>query len=157
MDPNNRTDGERLPPDVQTLLYHTSYPAAALRHWRDAEYLRSAGKHDSAGYHYGFAAECALKLSMEQRQQDTQPIPHEHIFCPSTRSGTKLPDLRATALRRLRGRRAQGLLVLLKMEDYFRGWAVDMRYSSDGIVTQTTCAAWQDQARRTLRAVGLVL
>ena len=42
-----------------------NYPAAAMRHFIDAELLKERGRYDNAMCHYAFSAECVLKSLYE--------------------------------------------------------------------------------------------
>lgn len=42
-----------------------NYPAAAMRHFIDAELLKKRGRNDNAMCHYAFSAECVLKSLYE--------------------------------------------------------------------------------------------
>ena len=41
------------------------YTAAAKRHWLDADLLKDDERLENADHHYGFAAECALKSTLQ--------------------------------------------------------------------------------------------
>lgn len=46
------------------------YASAAIRHYIDAEKLKSSGSIDNAGHLVGFAAECALKYKISTISPD---------------------------------------------------------------------------------------
>lgn len=39
-----------------------NYADAALRHWKDAQFLEKENCVENADHHFGFAAECAIKV-----------------------------------------------------------------------------------------------
>ena len=83
-------------------MYASAYEAATRRHWRSAEKLNNDGCFDEAGYHFGFAAECAVKHALDHCFLTGQ-APYAHF------EDGEPNDLRAMALRRLQGRRAANL------------------------------------------------
>ncbi|MBF0332861.1 MAG: hypothetical protein HQL38_06595 [Alphaproteobacteria bacterium] len=48
------------------MVFTCDYRQAGLRHLDDAGHLEGSDRHLAAGYHYGFAAECAFKTVLEQ-------------------------------------------------------------------------------------------
>ena len=127
-------------------VYPEDYRAAAMRNWRDAEVLKHVAAFANCGYHYGFAAECAVKRRFRAEQA-----------CPTVRPTGVAPakDFRRTALLRLSGRRSGALVGLLRNPEYFRGWAVEMRYSRDADVDEASCTKWRQDALFTMRAAEI--
>jgi hypothetical protein len=119
------------------------YSEAAVRHFEDAEQLAAHNRFDGAGHLIGFAAECAVKLSVEALRPGAN-APHLHF-----------PDLIERAKRILHGRRKHSMLILLSRESFMRGWNVAHRYSDDGAVSETHYRAWRTDATRALGAAGL--
>ena len=113
-----------------------SYGTAALRHFHDAEHLATRGVYDGAGHLIGFAAECAVKHSVEALRPTTQ-APYLHF-----------PELAEKAKRLLHGRRKHPLLTLLGQAHFMRGWAVSQRYSDNGTVSKANYESWRADATR---------
>jgi hypothetical protein len=130
--------------------FRTDLTEAAGRHWRDAESLRTSGADDSAGYHYGFAAECALKAAV-RADPDNDHTVRKHL------STTPQKDLRPVIRLRLTGRHHQILRRLLAMQNYFADWDVSMRYAPNGSIDPAKCELWRNHSLRTLRASGIAI
>lgn len=114
------------------------YRAAAIRHYRDARTLGSAGNYDNAGHLIGFSAECAIKESLSIIGTGS---PAEH-----------LPTLLSAARKRISNRKDySSLYAILKLE-IFSSWSVDHRYSSDGKVEAAQYEEWDKATRRILAA-----
>ncbi len=128
-------------------MYPSDFRDSATRHFRDAETLKVAQLVDSAAYHYGIAAECAIKVVIAPTGVDSQA--RKHI------SRTPEKDLRSIAMLRLRGRRSAPLLKLLQMPGFFANWDVEMRYAVSGSVAPAQCDTWRNHCRRTLGAAGI--
>jgi len=119
------------------------YDQAALRHFRDADFLAADKRWDNAGHLIGFAAECALKHAIVSLRPN-QNVPHKH-----------LPELQDIAKKHLNQRTHRGLHGLLIQTKYFDGWVVDGRYSGDDSVSEDTYKDWRVHATRILGAAGI--
>jgi len=56
------------------------------------------------------------------------------------------PQLSEAAIQSLSGRRATGLLKVLKRKSFMQGWDIRMRYASTGSVRQEQAERWRDDA-----------
>lgn len=114
--------------------------AAAKRHWQDGKLLLDARRWQAAGYHFGFAAECALKLVLFQhgipRSENRRDDPYWAHF----------PELRTLLIRDGKGRLSQGLYDQIAHGSFMQEWNTDMRYASDGAVVEGRAVMWRDQA-----------
>lgn len=119
--------------------------AAANRHYEDACALQSALRFDNAGYHFGLAAECALKKKLIDFG-----VPQGD---PAIRK-LHWPELRESALLALRGRQAAPARRLLERDNFMQRWHVAMRYSESGTIASTEANRWRGDAND---ALGLLL
>jgi hypothetical protein len=119
------------------------YSDAAVRHYRDAEALAAHDRFDGAGHLIGFAAECAVKFSVEALRP-TNAAPHLHF-----------PELLEKAKKLLHGRRRHPMFSLLARQAFMQGWDVSQRYSDDGTITPILYETWRVDAARALGAAGL--
>lgn len=119
------------------------YSDAAVRHYDDAEALAKRRRFDGAGHLIGFAAECAVKFSVEALRP-TSSAPHLHF-----------PELLERAKRLLHGRRKHPMFSLLAGQSFMQGWDVSQRYGDDGTITPVLYEAWRVDAARALGAAGL--
>jgi hypothetical protein len=119
------------------------YADAPIRHFRDAETLASGQAFDNAAHLLGFAAECAIKLCVEELRPTSQ-APHLH-----------LPELVEKAKRLVHGRKKHPMLTVLSLPAFMSGWKVESRYSSDGTITQQMYETWRIDATRALGAAQL--
>src|SRR5713101_2402491 len=94
----------------------------------------------AAGYHFGFAAECALKTVLYKhnipRGDDRRDDPYWAHF----------PELRTLLIRDGRGRLSQKLYSLISRGSFMQDWDTDIRYAADGSVDATRAIQWRDQA-----------
>lgn len=81
-----------MPPDIDL-------SAAAQRHFIDAKHLHANKKYDNAGYHFGWAAECAVKSLLQK----------SGIFDGDAVMWAHFPKLRALAAIARQGRGAAPL------------------------------------------------
>lgn len=129
------------------------YDHAAHRHLRVAETLRAAGELDDAGYHFGFAGECAVKHALrasgvENALAGRQPNPMRSHF-PTLRQAIaearSLIQLHATG--RLAGPIA-AIVLAPGFADRFARWDIRIRYADTGCtpVAEADCARWHADA-----------
>jgi hypothetical protein len=118
--------------------------AAGQRHYADGVKLFDERRFDNAGYHFGFAAECAVK----QRLLDCGVAPEDEAVWKHW------PSLRALALLAISSRSASDLRNLLAPQNYMSEWDVTMRYAGNSAVNEQLAQRWKDHANR---ALGLLL
>lgn len=126
------------------MAYEPNMAVAANRHYEDGRGLVERKRFDNAGYHYGLAAECAIKgklLDLGVPENDNAIWKH-------------WPELKTLALLSISGRRAAALRALLSDGRFMQGWEVKMRYSDNGKVSQKLVDGWENDANR---AIGLLL
>ena len=120
------------------------YPAAAKRHWQDADLLQKAHRRDNADHHYGFAAECALKSALQYIGDFKDEHRRWHIeVLWNKMQPTKFKD------------GFPGLVSPLSATNPFSDWHVNQRYNADGTVSEQAIRNHEYWARRLLIAVGL--
>lgn len=125
------------------MAYEKNMKAAALRHYKDGRRLLDAKCFDNAGYHFGFAAECAIKqklLDCGVRADDDSIWAH-------------WPKLRLAAMMAISGRSAEPIRRLLEVASYMQGWDTDMRYAINGSVDERLAEKWRGEADK---ATGLL-
>jgi hypothetical protein len=126
------------------MAYTTNYEEAANRHFHDGRKLEAANRYDGAGYHFGFAAECALKeclIAAGVRTDDASIWKH-------------YPALPSFAILALQTRSAAPLRTVLEKRDFLQHWSTDMRYASNGSISQARSEKWRNEANE---AIGLLL
>jgi len=120
------------------------YPAAALRHFEDAEALAGSGRYDNAGHLIGFAAECAVKAAWRNY------FPGEDV------RRIHFPDLRDAVKRKFSSRRDLALRkVIRSVPDLLSGWDIALRYAADQTIDGDRFSLWKQHACRLLHAAGL--
>lgn len=136
------------------------FASAALRHFRDGEYLQQDGRLPSADHLYGFAAECVSK-SLMLRFTEVSVGPKEGETRPSAKPWMKHPDKEdktvdfghvnelVKEMRLLaRGRGGAQLVAALDVHlRAFRAWRVHDRYSDGGSLTEPLVCRRRDAAR----------
>ncbi|EPL3543115.1 hypothetical protein [Serratia marcescens] len=118
------------------------YASAAIRHYIDAEKLKSSGSIDNAGHLVGFAAECALKYKISTISPDMDR-PRGHF-----------PDFVNIAKKRLNSRAHMSVFKLLS-NPILAGWDVNYRYYVDGTVNSAVLDSWIRDTVRLISAAGL--
>lgn len=123
------------------------YRQAALRHYRDADFLAGDERYDNAGHLIGFAAECAIKSVFFTDVSVTNELKFH------------LPHLAHIALKKISSRNPSQdpLRNLLKATSsgFFDDWQVSSRYRADGHVCRDTYAKWKGLAERALGAAKI--
>ena len=120
------------------MSYRRDLKAAARRHLRDGEALQEQRCYDNAAYHYGLAAECALKgalISLGHRAIAEHDAYYLHF--------PKLKNIRLS----LSGRLSTEVVRLLAQPNFMQGWEIKMRYARDHHVTRERCELWEQQAK----------
>jgi len=106
------------------MAYDVHLEQSAKRHYDDGVLLMDNRRFDAAGYHFGFAAECAIKhLMRETGVMTNDRAIWEHF-----------PDLRILALQSISGRTAGPLRTLLERKNFMQFWDVRMRYAPNGSI-----------------------
>ena len=122
------------------MAYKLDLAASSLRHFRDGETLLKAKSAQHAGYHFGFATECALKSVLKvhtfPRKEDRRSDPYWAHF----------PELRTLLVRDGKGRLQQRLYELIAHDSFMQNWDTDMRYAEDRSVDEERAQKWKDQA-----------
>lgn len=128
------------------MAYEPDLEQAANRHYEDARRLMEAKRFDNAGYHFGLAAECAIKnklLALGVREDD--PAIWEHL--------PGLKSVAAAALQALAGRRSASLRALLDQANFMQWWEIKMRYARNGSIEERRTTRWQEDANE---AIGVL-
>jgi hypothetical protein len=118
------------------MAYRIDLPAAARRHWHDGCQLLQARRAQAAGYHFGYAAECAVKSVLYKHNIPRRNDPYWAHF----------PDLRTLLIRDGKGRLSQRLYNLISQSSFMQEWDTDIRYATDGSVDEPRATRWRDQA-----------
>lgn len=118
------------------MAYDVHLEQSAKRHYDDGVLLMNHRRFDAAGYHFGFAAECAVKhLIRDAGVMTNDPAIWEHF-----------PELRALALQSLSGRAAGPIRILLERDSFMQFWDVRMRYAPNGSVKADMAERWRKHA-----------
>lgn len=125
-------------------------PAAARRHHQAAEMLLGTERMDVAGYLYGIAAECAVKVLVFEA--GICPLPE----CDRGKDPyfKHFPELRTVLRNGGHGRRAAVLLRFVENDSFLNNWAITMRYSDGKAVQFKWVEAWAEQAKQAVAAIG---
>lgn len=128
-----------------------NFEEAARRHYNDGKWLEDARRFDNAGYHYGFAAECAVKHLLGRARR---PKVHEPVARTDDPIWAHFPDLRSLALLAVTSRAQSPLNTLLGHDSFMQEWSTNMRYSENASVSQQRVDKWRDDANK---VIGLML
>jgi hypothetical protein len=113
--------------------------AATKRHMRDGDYLLEGKRWDNAGYHYGIAAECALKAAMKKVN-----IPVKEFDANGKDAYfAHFPDLKAIEITQC-GRLSVNVTNALQSASFMQYWCIRMRYARD-TVSEGQCRKWREQ------------
>lgn len=122
------------------MAYDLNLYGAALRHFEDGAALSEKKRFDNAGYHFGFAAECAVKCNLKMLGvRDDEKVQWTH-----------LPEMKLLALQTLSGRSAATLRTVLERGNFMQQWDVRMRYASSGTIDEDTVKRWRDHANEVI-------
>lgn len=119
------------------------YESASSRHFKDALMLKEAGSLDNAGHLIGFAAECAIKLRIENFNPLAN-VPFLHF-----------PDLIDVAKRRLSGRSQYTSMFDLLKSPRMVGWLIERRYNRTGETSTGELDVWFGDAKRIMAAASV--
>jgi hypothetical protein len=127
------------------MAYRTDMRSAADRHFFDGCKLQDELRLDNAAYHFGLAAECAVKhqLLSQHKVLTDHPAYWKHW-----------PELRPLVLDALSGRSAAPLRTLMQRDNYLQHWSIEMRYAPSGTINPAQTGRWRDHADE---AMGLML
>jgi hypothetical protein len=96
---------------------------------------------DNAGYHFGLAAECALKeLLIRCGIPMGNPVIRKLHF----------PELREAALQAIEGRGGTRIKQLIGSPSFLQGWAIGMRYARNGSVSEKRADRWRKSANQAI-------
>jgi hypothetical protein len=115
---------------------------SARRHLEAAQTLATGTRKDVAGYLYGIAAECAIKVMME-----LAPVRNNDAFY------AHFPQLRTLLRDALKGRRSIPLSTFINDDSFMNNWDINMRYADGAQVRPEWVAAWGGQASRAVSAM----
>jgi hypothetical protein len=123
--------------------YVTDMEEAASRHYQDGCKLLEDNRLDNAGYHFGLAAECAVKRKLQSTglRNDADAL------------WAHFPTVKALALQAISGRSAAPLRKLLERGNFMQGRDVKMRYARNGAIDRHAAERWRDHANE---AIGLL-
>jgi hypothetical protein len=124
------------------MAYQLDLSASAKRHFLDGDKLLAAKSSQHAGYHYGFAAECAIKSLFNYR---TFPRYGNRRSDPLW---AHFPELRTLLIRDGRGRLKQKLYDVIAHGSFMQDWNTDIRYASNQSVDEPTARIWREQANQ---------
>lgn len=126
------------------MAYVKDMGEAANRHYCDGKTLQTSQRYDSAGYHYGFAAECAIK-----QQLINLGVAHDDAAIWG-----HFPKMRELAMEAIKSRRGSPTFNLLNQASFMQEWDTDMRYAKNASVTSDQAEKWRKNADS---ALGLLL
>ena len=114
------------------------YDSAAIRHYEDAQLLRTSGKLDNAGHLVGLAAECAIKHKISTFKLNSNK-PHGHF-----------PDFLMVARKHLNGRGSYPYPEMFNIvkQNIFSGWSINRRYYQTGHTTENELVPWFEVTKR---------
>lgn len=117
---------------------------ASQRHYADGAKLLTDKRFDNAGYHFGFAAECAIK--------------HKLLECGVLEGDDAIwkhwPSLKSVALLAISGRQASPIRSLMSQASFMQGWDIVMRYAENASVVESQATKWKNDANS---ALGLLI
>jgi hypothetical protein len=119
--------------------------SAANRHFVDGCKLQDESRLDNAAYHFGLAAECAVKHQLRS---------HHKVLTDHLAHWKHWPELRPLALDALNGRSAAPLRALMQRDNYLQHWSIEMRYAETGTISTAQTLRWREHADE---AMGLML
>lgn len=126
------------------MTFSIEMSGAAQRHYCDGCKLLDDNRTDNAGYHFGLAAECAIKGFLQGAGiRDDDSAMWEHF-----------PKLKPVALQSIHGRSAAPVRRLLEHDNFMQRWDIRMRYAKTGSIDRPTAERWRDQANE---AMGLLI
>lgn len=134
------------------MAYKRDMRAAAQRHYKDAAFLQKHERYNNAGYHYGLAAECALKavfIMLGERNITSEAATDAIYF-------DHFPALKGKASLFLAGRLSQTLAATLARGSFMAEWHITLRYAKDHCITKDRCEHWERDANEFLTACARI-
>ena len=122
------------------MAYEIDLVSSAKRHFADGDSLLKAKSPQHAGYHYGFAAECALKSVLFQHGV---PRPSERRLNPFW---AHFPELRTLLVTSAKGRFPRKLYDAVAHGAFMQHWDTDIRYAANQSVNADRATEWRKQA-----------
>jgi hypothetical protein len=126
------------------MAYTTDLRAAAQRHYADGCKLFADRRFDNAGYHFGLAAECAIKLKLKDGG----------LLHDDDAMWKHWPALKGLALLAISGRQAAPTRNLLSRGNFMQYWDIVMRYAQSGSIEEDQAERWKSDANE---ALGLLI
>lgn len=126
------------------MAYENNMQAAAHRHYADGCKLFDDNRFDNAGYHFGLAAECAIKKKL----LDCGVLEGDEAIWKHW------PTLKTLALAAISGRQAAPTRALLTHANFMQYWDIVMRYAQNGSVDNDRASSWKSNAND---ALGLLI
>ncbi|TWA74038.1 HEPN domain-containing protein [Azospirillum brasilense] len=132
------------------MKYEEDFPGAARRHLHDGKLLAESNRLDNAGYHFGLAAECALKAAMRSINIPTK----EFMVGEKDAYYIHFPKLKNIALKHT-GRISKQVSESLNKSSFMQNWEIRMRYSKKAVEGKQ-CEAWANQAEEFVKSCFVV-
>ena len=132
------------------MAYPRDFAAAARRHLVDGKRLQQDKQYDNAGYHFGLAAECALKgafIALGDRTFSKEGSGRKAFYA-------HFPALKNLSVG-LSGRISTSVATLLSKAKFMQDWDVKMRYSRNRSITRERCAQWCKDAEDLILACAV--
>lgn len=129
------------------MAYKIDLPSSARRHFRDGEALLRAKSPQHAGYHFGFAAECAIKSALPLHTFPRKIDRHDDPVW------AHFPELRVLLIRDGKGRMKQKLYDMIAHDSFMQHWDTDIRYAADHSVDEERAQKWTQQANLVLGSI----
>ena len=120
--------------------YEIDLVSSARRHFSDGDSLLKAKSPQHAGYHFGFAAECALKSVLFQHGVPRSPERRLDPFW------AHFPELRNLLVTSGKGRFPRKLYELVAHGAFMQHWDTDIRYAANQSVNVDRATEWRRQA-----------
>jgi hypothetical protein len=137
-----------------SMAFTRDFRNAALRHWTVASKLAGDGSYDAAGYLFGFAGECRLKLAMEK--VGIRPLANERRFEDPFRA--HFPEIKVLMLVSGAAARISSTVVGLLDNGGFMGqWDTDMRYARSGSVDKPLMDRWRSGVEKLFEATEFLI
>jgi hypothetical protein len=120
--------------------YQINMADSAKRHFTDGDHLLKAKSSQHAGYHFGFAVECAIKLVLFQHNIPRRSERRNDPFW------AHFPELRTLLVRDGKGRLPGKLYSLIAHSNFLEHWDTDIRYARNHSVDADRASVWRKQA-----------
>jgi hypothetical protein len=126
-------------------VYNDNFGEASMRHMQDADLLFCRSRWDTAGYHYGFSAECALKAALKKTGATPPPIVIDNKKKNPFRQ--HFPTLKRVQVSYIgRTMTNVSLALALAKDDFLDQWHTNMRYSPN-IIEKSLCEKWRTDVK----------